>query len=172
MMRVYGEDVEMMRELEEFAERCRRELTEDVLPFWLARGWDRVHGGVYTCLGRDGALMDPTKSVWFQGHSLTMILINVARVLKQVSDDPALDAQVDESIDRLFRHFVRPEFACVLETVGLRGEFLDTCAGRTINPGHGIETSWFLMDVARAQRQGSPRKGPAGPRLAVELGLT
>ena len=86
-----------------------------------------------------------------QGHSLTMILINVANVLKQVSDDPGLDRQIDESIDRLFRCFVKPEFKCILETAGLNGEFIDTVAGRTINPGHGIETSWFLMDVAKVR---------------------
>jgi len=250
--------------LGEFGERCRRELLEGVMPFWMEHGWDRKHGGVYTCLDRDGTLMDPTKSVWFQGrfayilayafnrvekntdwlaaakstidfferhcfdargkmyfevaadgtplrmrryvfsecfaamalaeyakaagdggcaeravalfrrilsfagdpavtppkyepamasqgHSLTMILINVATVLKQVSDDPSLDAQIDESIARLMKYFVRPEFKCVLETVGPNGEFIDTCAGRTINPGHAIETSWFLMDVAAAR---------------------
>ena len=89
-----------------------------------------------------------------QGHSLTMILINVAMVLKQVSDDPVLDTQIDESIDRLFRFFVRPEYKCVLESVGPHGEFIDTCAGRTVNPGHGNETSWFLMDVAKARGDG------------------
>ena len=247
-----------------FGEKCRRELLDGILPFWMEHGLDREHGGVYTCLDRDGTLMDPTKSVWFQGrfayvlscaynhvernpewlaaakstidffertcfdargkmyfevaadgtplrmrryvfsecfaamalaeyarasgdggcaeraaalfkrilsfmadpammppkyepamasqgHSLTMILINVAMTLKQVSDDPALDAQIDESIGRLMKYFVHPEFKCVLETVGPNGEFIDTCAGRTINPGHAIETSWFLMDVAEAR---------------------
>ena len=248
----------------EFGEKCRKELVGNILPFWLAHGWDRDHGGVYTCLDRDGTVMDATKSVWFQGrfayalayaynavarnpewlaaakstidffertcfdargkmyfevaadgtplrmrryvfsecfaamalaeyakaagdggcaaravalfrrilsfrgdpammppkyepamavqgHSLTMILINVAMVLKQVSDDPALDAQITESIGRLTKYFIHPEFRCILETVGPNGEFIDTCAGRTINPGHAIETSWFLMEVAQAR---------------------
>ena len=251
-------------DIQEFCGKCRRELLENILPFWMERGWDREHGGVYTCLDRDGTLMDPTKSVWFQGrfayvlsyaynhvernpewlaaakstidfferhcfdargkmyfevaedgtplrmrrylfsecfaamalaeyalasgdggcaeraldlfrrilafredpamtppkyepaivtqgHSLTMILINVAMTLKQVLDDSALDAQIDASIRRLTQCFVHPEFKCLLETVGPNGEFLDTCVGRTINPGHAIETSWFLMDVAKAR---------------------
>ena len=246
----------------EFGEKCRKELLGNIMPFWMEHGWDREHGGVYTCLDRDGTLMDHTKSVWFQGrfayilscafnhverngewldaakstigfferhcfdargkmyfevaadgtplrmrrylfsecfaamalaeyakasgdgacaeraldlfrrirafaadpamtppkyeptfatqgHSLTMILINVAMTLKQVSDDPALDRQIDESIDLLTRCFMHPEFRCLLETVGPNGEFIDTCVGRTINPGHAIETSWFLMDVAQ-----------------------
>ena len=250
--------------VKEFGEKCRKELLENVMPFWLKHGWDRENGGVYTCLDRDGTLMDSTKSVWFQGrfayalsyaynnieknpewlsaakstidffertcfdsrgrmyfevmadgtplrmrryvfsecfaaialaeyslasgdkscaeralalfksirsftqnpemmpakyepamatqgHSLTMILIDVANVLKSVSDDPVLDVQISESIDNLMRYFVHPEFKCVLETVGPNGEFIDTIAGRTINPGHAIETSWFLMDVAKAR---------------------
>ena len=54
--------------IENFGEKCRKELLENVMPFWMKYGWDREHGGVYTCLDRDGALMDPTKSVWFQGR--------------------------------------------------------------------------------------------------------
>ena len=45
-----------------------RELKENVMPFWLEHGMDPVNGGVYTCLDRDGTLMDGTKSVWFQGR--------------------------------------------------------------------------------------------------------
>ena len=241
------------------------ELLRNVMPFWMKHGFDRKNGGVYTCLDRDGSLMDSTKSVWFQGrfgwmtayaynhvekdpewlaasksccefleahcfdkdgrayfevtaegvglrkrrylfsecfaaiayaeyslasgdkswarkalalfrrirkfranpkkwtpskyepvveaqgHSLTMILINVASVLKQVSDDPALDAQITESVDLIRKYFIHPEFKAVLETVGPNGEFIDTLAGRVINPGHCIETSWFLMDVAVAR---------------------
>ena len=260
-------DTEMQAFAAAFGEKCRTELLDSIMPFWMEHGLDREHGGVYTCLDRDGTLMDSTKSVWFQGrfpyalsyafnhveknrewlaaakscidffekhcfdsrgrmyfevaadgtplrmrryvfsecfaaialaeyalasgdgscaeralalfrrirsfasdpamtppkyepamaaqgHSLTMILINVALVLKQVCSDPVLDAQIDESIDRLMRYFVRPEFKCVLETVGPDGEFIDTIAGRTINPGHAIETSWFLMDVAKSRGDG------------------
>ena len=82
------------------------------------------------------------------GHSITMIMINVASRLKLVTDDPELDVQIDESIDAIKTKFMHPEFKAVLETVGPEGEFIDTLNGRVINPGHCIETSWFLMDVA------------------------
>ena len=248
-----------------WAKTYKSELLRNVMPFWMKHGWDRKNGGVYTCVDRDGSLMDSTKSVWFQGrfgwmtayaynhveknpewleaskscceflekhcfdkdgrayfavtaegvgvqkrryvfsecfaaiayaeyslasgdkawakkavalfkrirkfvanpkkwmppkfepvvqcqgHSLTMILINVAMVLKQVSDDPVLDQQITESIDLLTKYFIHPEFKALLETVGPNGEFIDTLAGRVINPGHCIETSWFLMDVAVAR---------------------
>ena len=246
----------------DWSEKCRKELLENIMPFWMKHGWDRRNGGVYTCVDRDGTLMDTTKSVWFQGrfgwmtayaynhvkkdakwleaskscceflekhcfdtdgrayfevtaegaglrkrrylfsecfaamayaeyslasgdkawerkaialfkrirkfmanprkympakyepcvkaqgHSLTMILINVANVLKQISDDPVLDKQITESVEMLVKYFIHPEFKALLETVGPNGEFIDTLAGRVINPGHCIETSWFLLDVA------------------------
>ncbi len=244
-----------------WAECYREDLVQNIMPFWMKYGLDRENGGVYTCVARDGELMDTTKSVWFQGrfaytccyaynnieqrqewldaakstidfieahcfdtdrhmffevtadgtplrkrryvfsesfaaiamaeyckatgdrqyaekamqifremrkrlntpgllepkylptveaigHSITMILINVANVLKQVIDDPELDEQTDISLESLTKNFVHPEFKALLETVGPNGEFIDTINGRLINPGHCIETSWFLMDVA------------------------
>ena len=54
--------------LTHWEQRYRRDLTDNVMPFWLEHGLDREHGGVYTCLDRDGTCMDTTKSVWFQGR--------------------------------------------------------------------------------------------------------
>lgn len=244
-----------------WAECYREDLVQNIMPFWMKYGLDRENGGVYTCVARDGELMDTTKSVWFQGrfayiccfaynnierrqewldaakstidfieahcldtdrhmffevaadgtplrkrryvfsesfaaiamaeyckvtgdrqyadkamqifrdmrhrlttpgllepkylptvesigHSITMILINVANVLKQVIDDPELDEQTNISLESLTKNFLHPEFKALLETVGPNGEFIDTINGRLINPGHCIETSWFLMEVA------------------------
>jgi N-acylglucosamine 2-epimerase len=47
----------------------RRSLFDDVLPFWLKHGLDREHGGMMTCLDRDGSVLDTDKSVWFQGRA-------------------------------------------------------------------------------------------------------
>ncbi len=248
--------------LKYWGERYRHDLTTNILPFWLKYGLDRENGGVYTCLDRDGSLMDPTKSVWFQGrcawvfasaynniqrrpeylemakscidfsdahcydsdghmffevmadgtplrrrrylfsecfaaiakaeyaiatgekryaqealdlfkriirfrdtpgllepkylptlqargHSLTMILINTASTIRRALPDPMLDEQIQASIDELQRYFLHPEYKCVLEMVGLDGSFIDTANGRVINPGHCIETSWFLLEEAR-----------------------
>lgn len=49
-------------------EICRHDLVENIMPFWMKYGVDRVNGGVYTNVDRDGTLMDSTKSVWFQGR--------------------------------------------------------------------------------------------------------
>ena len=89
---------------------------------------------------------EPT--VQTQGHSTTMIMINVASCIRKVIADAELDRQIDESLHALKTCFIHPEFKALLETVGPNGEFVDTLNGRVINPGHCIETAWFLFDVA------------------------
>ena len=247
--------------LNDWSQKYRDDLVNDIMPFWLKNGLDRVNGGVYTCVNRDGSLIDSTKSVWFQGrfafvcsfayntieknpewlaaakstidfiekhcfdtdgrmyfevmadgtplrkrryvfsesfaaiamaeyakasgdmsyakkalnlfkdirkfvatpgymepkylpslqakgHSLVMILINTASRIRNVINDPVLDQQIDESIASL-KDFMKPEFKALLEMVGPNGEFIDTINGRLINPGHCIETAWFLLEEAK-----------------------
>lgn len=252
-----------------WADRYQDDLKENILPFWLKHGLDRVHGGMYTCVDRDGTLIDSTKSVWFQGrfgficayaynnieaneewlraskscvdfieqhcfdtdgrmyfevtaegkpvrkrryvfsecfaaiamseyaiasgdrsyaqkalalfkqilhfintkgilepkycegvemqgHSITMILINTAARIREAIPAVELDEQISLSIETLQRYFIHPEFEALLETVGPNGEFIDTIIGRTINPGHCIETAWFLLEEAK-YRGGDPQ---------------
>ncbi len=255
--------------IKSWAESYKKDLTENIMPFWMKYGLDRENGGVYTCVDRDGSLMDTTKSVWFQGrfaficsfaynnveknqewldaakstlefiekhcfdeqghmyfsvtaegkplrkrryvfsetfaaiamseyalatgdqhwakraiqvfedtqrflatpgflpakfeadvklqgHSIVMILINVGSCIRKVVDDPKLTKQIDESIEKLKKYFIHPEFKCLLETVGENGEFIDTNMTRTINPGHCIETSWFIMEEAKLRGWDKP----------------
>lgn len=255
--------------IKSWAESYKKDLTENIMPFWMKYGLDRENGGVYTCVDRDGSLMDTTKSVWFQGrfaficsfaynnveknqewldaakstlefiekhcfdeqghmyfsvtaegkplrkrryvfsetfaaiamseyalatgdqhwakraiqvfedtqrflatpgflpakfeadvklqgHSIVMILINVGSCIRKVVDDPKLTQQIDESIEKLRKYFIHSEFKCLLETVGENGEFIDTNMTRTINPGHCIETSWFIMEEAKLRGWDKP----------------
>ena len=255
--------------IKSWAESYKKDLTENIMPFWMKHGWDRENGGVYTCVDRDGSLMDSTTSVWFQGrfaficayaynnveknplwleaakstldfienhcfdengrmyfsvtaegkplrkrryvfsetfasiamseyalatgdehwakralqvfedtqrflntpgflpakfepevqlqsHSIIMILINVGSCIRKVINDPKLTQQIDESIAKLKKYFIHPEFKCLLETVGMNGEFIDNNMGRTINPGHCIETTWFIMEEAKLRGWDKP----------------
>ena len=245
--------------LRECRDRYRGDLCGDIMPFWLKYGLDRKNGGVYTCLDRNGTLMDSTKSVWFQGrfgftaayaynnieknpewlaaskscidfienhcidtdghmfftvtaegqgvqkrryvfsecfaimamaeyslatgdhsyaekalkmfrwtremlarpgflpaktsekgysHSITMMFFNVVAILKKVIDDPEMDTQLKDSLKLIEEKLLKPEYRTVMESVDEDGNVRDTIAGRVINPGHCIETSWFLMDTA------------------------
>lgn len=37
----------------------RNELLSNILPFWMKYGLDKENGGYFTCVDRDGTLMDP-----------------------------------------------------------------------------------------------------------------
>ena len=39
----------------------RNELLSNILPFWMKYGLDKENGGYFTCVDRDGTLMDSTK---------------------------------------------------------------------------------------------------------------
>lgn len=51
---------------EYWVENCKKDLTHNIIPFWLKYGLDKVYSGIYTCVARNGQLIDTTKSVWFQ----------------------------------------------------------------------------------------------------------
>ena len=40
--------------------------------FWLEHGMDAEHGGIYTCLDRQGRIYSTDKSVWMQGRCAWM----------------------------------------------------------------------------------------------------
>ena len=48
----------------------KKELQTDILTFWLNNAIDRVNGGIYTQLDKEGKIYGTDKSVWFQGRAL------------------------------------------------------------------------------------------------------
>ena len=119
--------------------------------------------------GVPGALEPKTdpQSRPMRGHSMAMIQINALQILRQAdaSRNPLpYDRMIDAQIDEVFRYFVKPEMKALLETVGQNGEYLgDSPEGRCVNPGHAIETAWFIM--AEAKRRGD--KGLLGRALEI-----
>uniref|UniRef100_A0A8D3D9C4 N-acylglucosamine 2-epimerase n=1 Tax=Scophthalmus maximus TaxID=52904 RepID=A0A8D3D9C4_SCOMX len=57
--------------LEASREWIRTEL-DNVVDFWLKYSHDTVHGGFFTCIGRDGEVYDELKYVWLQGRQVWM----------------------------------------------------------------------------------------------------
>uniref|UniRef100_A0A8C5DQZ3 N-acylglucosamine 2-epimerase n=2 Tax=Gouania willdenowi TaxID=441366 RepID=A0A8C5DQZ3_GOUWI len=45
---------------------------DNVVDFWLKHSHDTVHGGFFTCLGKDGHVYDEMKYVWLQGRQVWM----------------------------------------------------------------------------------------------------
>lgn len=77
-----------------------------------------------------------------------MILLNVNQVMRETdAGNPVYDETGSELAEEILRDFLKPQEKALFENVGEQGERLDTVAGRCINPGHSIETAWFLPYV-------------------------
>ncbi len=121
--------------------------------------------------GRLAPKVDPATRP-MKGLAMPMILIVTAQELRKAIESPALTETIDAAIGEIERDFLRPEFRCVLETVGPQGEFYDTFDGRMLCPGHAVEAAWFLLEEARL-RGGDPRLVRLGTTIldwSFELG--
>jgi hypothetical protein len=45
-----------------WAENYKEDLTHNIMPFWLKNGLDKEHGGIYTCVARNGQLTPLNRS--------------------------------------------------------------------------------------------------------------
>jgi len=97
-----------------------------------------------------------------KGLAIPMVLIVTAQELRKAVDDPICNQVIDRAIREVEQDFMRPEFKCVLETVGPNGEFYDNFDGRMVNPGHSIELGWFILEEARLR---------GGDKRLMDIGL-
>jgi N-acylglucosamine 2-epimerase len=52
------------------ADIYKKELLNNVVPFWLDKSQDLKHGGYFTCLDRQGNVFDTDKFIWLQGREV------------------------------------------------------------------------------------------------------
>lgn len=83
-----------------------------------------------------------------RGHSIVMIMMNVSQCMRSIDNDPLYDEVIRDCVDTITNVFIKPEHKALMETVSHDGSFLDTPEGRLLNPGHSMETAWFLMQEA------------------------
>ncbi len=81
-----------------------------------------------------------------------MILLATAQELRKAVNDPLIDEMSAACVGEIERDFLKPEFRCLLESVGPNGEFYDTFDGRIVNPGHSLEVAWFVLEEARYRK--------------------
>lgn len=144
-------------------------IAQDVTALEQAR---RLYSLIDELDGKLSPKVEPT-SRRFRGHSHTMMMINLCQVLREA--DPERSAHYTQRIDRqiveLFRFFVKPELKALLETVGPDGELSEGSEGRCVNPGHAIETAWFLLSEATYRSNGAPTNAPDNDLLKKGLQL-
>jgi len=85
-----------------------------------------------------------------RSNSYPMVLVSSAQVLRRLDPEKKdyYDKIIQSIIDDMMKYHYKEEYKCVLENVGVDGSIIDNPTGRTINPGHSIENSWFLMNHA------------------------
>jgi N-acylglucosamine 2-epimerase len=248
---------------ERYAELCKGELLENVIPFWERHSVDAEHGGYFTCLDRQGKVYDTDKFVWLQARQiwtfsmlynrhekrpqwldiatcgadflarhgmdeagnwyfalncqgeplvqpynifsdcfaamafsqyglasgeqnakdialrtyrnilrrkdnpkgkyskivaqtrplksldLSMILANLSLEMEELLEDREQNGILELCLNEVMTLFLDKELNLVFEKVSPDGSHPDCFEGRLINPGHGIEAMWFIMEIAR-----------------------
>ena len=80
---------------------------------------------------------------------LPMILCNVALEIEPLLEPDFLQQTIDTCLHEVLDVFYRPELGLVVEALGKDGELVDSFDGRKLNPGHAIESTWFIMDLGK-----------------------
>ena len=83
-----------------------------------------------------------------KSFSLPMILCNLSLILEEVIGSDETDKAVKPLINEVMEVFYQKDTGLILEHVAPDGSFCDCFEGRTINPGHTNEATWFMMDLA------------------------
>ncbi len=83
-----------------------------------------------------------------RGHSIVMIMMNVSQCMREIDDNPIYEQTIKDSIEKITKDFIKPEKKALFETIDADGSFVDTPEGRFLNPGHSMETAWFMMKEA------------------------
>ena len=90
-----------------------------------------------------------TKHREMKSMGVPMIGIVTAQELRKNIGDDGYTPMIDGWINEIQEDFLNHEYKAVMETVGPKGEFINHFDGRTLNPGHAIEGSWFILNEAK-----------------------
>jgi N-acylglucosamine 2-epimerase len=83
-----------------------------------------------------------------QALSIPMILCNLVVEVEHLIDPQVVERTIEDGVSKIMERFYQPSSGVLVENVDLNGNFVDCFEGRLVNPGHGLETMWFLMDIA------------------------
>jgi N-acylglucosamine 2-epimerase len=82
-----------------------------------------------------------------KNFSLPMILCNLSLELEHLLDKQTVDDLIEEVIHEVMDVFYKKDEGLIYENVFADGSLSDSFEGRLLNPGHGIEAMWFIMDL-------------------------
>jgi len=80
--------------------------------------------------------------------AVPMILANLTLEMGWLLSPEILETVLAQTVKEVMADFLDAERGLMFENVQPDGSHLDCFEGRLINPGHGIEAMWFIMDIA------------------------
>lgn len=80
--------------------------------------------------------------------AVPMILANLSLEMDWLIQSSQLERILDQTVQEVMQDFRDLKTGLMYENVTPEGKHLDCFDGRLINPGHGIEAMWFVMDIA------------------------
>src|SRR5690606_9720432 len=83
-----------------------------------------------------------------KNFALPMILSNLCLEMEELLDPRIVEKTIDECVHEVMDNFLDRESLLVYENLLVDNSFSDSHEGRLINPGHGIEAMWFMLDIA------------------------
>jgi N-acylglucosamine 2-epimerase len=84
--------------------------------------------------------------------AVPMILANLTLEMAWLLPSDELDRVLDLTVQEVMTDFLDKERGLMYENVAPDGSHVDCFEGRSINPGHGIEAMWFIMDIANRRQ--------------------
>jgi len=87
--------------------------------------------------------------------ALPMIICNMALEIEPIIEDKSLlDKTIEEALHEVFDVFYQPDLGVMVENLAPDGSLIDCFEGRRVNPGHDLESLWFMMNLGiRLHRQ-------------------
>lgn len=82
-----------------------------------------------------------------KNFALPMILSNLALEIEPLLPKEFIKETLDKVIHEVMDVFYFEDKGLILENVSPDGQFVDCFEGRLLNPGHAIESMWFMMDL-------------------------
>jgi N-acylglucosamine 2-epimerase len=79
--------------------------------------------------------------------AVPMILANLTLEMDWLLEGDQLTNILKATVAEVMTDFLDPDLGLMLEHVTPEGKKLDCYEGRLLNPGHGIEAMWFMMDI-------------------------
>ncbi len=84
--------------------------------------------------------------------AVPMILANLTLEMSWLLPSAELDRVLDLTVQEVMSDFLDKERGLMFENVAPDGSHVNCFEGRSINPGHGIEAMWFIMDIANRRQ--------------------